>query len=751
MLTHDARVQSATALLACLILLVAGTAGCRTVVDAPRELAELTNTESSDRQSQAEPVSVERAPATQHDIKSAEEALSSTVVQHEQDAIRPKRVDSRGWFLDSSVPLYLAYHLGKPRWHHRALENLLDQPVSTNDILSAGAQSEDLEIRATALIGLARTGEVGQDGEIAQLVRNPKVNATTKGALLEAIADVELIIELFEERDNLIEKTSAKDKFSERQLREQFWFELASTVPSVRSDERFTKNFLDHPPEIQQTILDLMLSDTTCAVPDSVTNRFNHLTPVVMRRIDLWHGYLRTVAAIDVLAESVRSADFTTRESATIGLGREGSRSAEALLLNISENDATLTQVAAVVAWGLMPRHEEWPRLVESKSWRVRLAAAQWIPLTSRNLASVKKLEKDSSHLVRQAILDRTSTPAEQPSERKPAEQPHLPKQEKVVLTSDEVVALLDQIDQAEHAAEPADRTQARQQLLLSPAKVLAAVDQVAKPLSSYENNFLFDVLLPQCDPSFQRLQEATTGSSHMTMIALRELQRRSEQAPLPELVIWRLGQHCERFTPLDWQTLMATIENDNRPATESLVRRALGHGDPMVRARACDHVCQFPLPDVISPLEDSLEHESTDVRAAATKALAKIDGPNHRETFVKLLLDREVDVQLAAAKALDAIDDPRGIQHIYRMTYASSRDTRLKGTHAITARENTSDIPELMRLLDDETSIRLAAIEGLCTIVPLESNPPPKNDAMPVDAQCAAWKNWFDRQSPQR
>lgn len=750
MLTIYARTRSqAITLLAFLAMITGGITGCRTLVDAQHELAAsspistkpTTTTSDSHLQSAASP----------HDIEAAEAALSSSVIQNDPNAIRPQRVDSRGWYLDSSVPLYLAFHLGEPRWHHRALESLLDQPVSSTEMLAAGTESRDPEIKATALIGLIRSEINVADTDLADLIHNPQVAATTKGALLEAITDATIIMQLFDQRDAIISETESKDDFSAQQLQQQFWYTLATTVPSVRSDERFTANFAEQPAEIQLALLDLMLTDSTCEVPPSVVQRFDNLSPVVLRRINLWHGYLRTVAPIDVLSEGLRSPNFATRESATIGLGREGTRAAETLLLDISDNAPTLIQTAAIVAWGLMPQHEEWPRLAETNSWRVRLAIAQWIPLTSRNLDTIGKLKNDNSHLVRQAILARSASPAEPIVERKPPVKPKpLPKQ-KLELSSEEVVTLLDQIDQAQHAKDAAARTKAREQLLLAPEKVLAAVEQVAQTLAQYKNDYLFDVLLPQCDPAFQRLQEATQGSSQMTLIALRDLERRSEQAPLHELILWRLSQTPQRFNSLDWQTLMAMIKQDQRPATEALVRYALGHDDPLVRTRACEHVTQFPLPDVIHPLEDSLEHESPEVRCAAIHALSKLDGANQRETFVAMLLDREVDVQLAAAQSLDAANDPRGVQHIYRMTYSSSRETRFKATHAIADRQNLVDLPELIRLLDDETSIRKAAIEGLSSLVPAEDNPPPKNAVISLDAQATAWKNWFDRQSLKR
>lgn len=741
------------ALLALAPFALSGIMGCRSVVEVPMQLAELTQPDSD----HAKPSASQAGTAAQfeqpneQEILSAEKVLSATVQKVEENQLRPKRLDSRGWFLDSGTPIYLARQLHQNRWRHRSLEEMLDPSSSTHSVLEAGTHSEDPEVQATALVGLVRSGTTDRDEALADLIEDPQVAPTTKAALLEALSDSELIDDLFARREELIAAMKLEDKAAETQLRCQFWITLASSVPSVRSDERFSAYFADEPSTVQATILDLMLSDPTTEVPTPVQGRFQHLSPEVMSRIDLWHPYLRTLAPIDVLEEYIRSPEFTIRESAIIGLGREGSPSAHALLLNISDSQPSLVQAAAVTAWGLMPQHDEWPRLAKATSWRVRLAVAKWIPLTPRNQATIKKLQTDKSHQVAQAMLARTATPGVPTTEERTAPSLEVAEVEVVELSEREAVAFLKKIEQAQRDEDQAARMQARQELLLAPAKVLAAVDQAAPQLASYDNTYLFGVLLPQCDPAYQRLHEATTGSPQLTLIALRELERRSQQSELPELILWRIGHKAERFSSVDWQAIMAMIKDDDRPAASKLVRRSLASDDPVVRVSACEHVARHPIPDVTLTLEDSLQHEASAVRVAAIHALSKVDGARHIEQFISMLLDREIEVQLAAAEALDAQNDPRGIQHIQRMTYSSSREIRLRATQAIAARRSKADIPELIRLLDDDTSIRVAALDGLSQLVTAEQNPPHNDAQVSLEAKCASWKNWFDRQSLMR
>lgn len=748
--THACTRWICAALLALSPFAVGGIAGCRSVVDAPLELADLTP--ASDPQG----TSVVALEATEEplgepqeqEILSAEKILAATVQKVDENELRPKHLNSRGWFLDGGMPVYLARQLHQNRWRHRSLEEMLDPSSSARTVLEAGANSDDIEVQATALIGLVRSGVTDRDEDLAELIEDPQLAPTTKAALLEALSDSELIDDLFARREKLIAAMKLDDKAAETQLRQQFWVTLASSVDSVRSDDRFSAQFVEETPEVQSTILDLMLSDPTAEIPAPVKARFKHLTPEVMSRIDLWRPYLRTLAPIDLLEKYVRSPEFSIRQSAIIGLGRDGSSSAHALLLNISDSQPSLVQAAAVTAWGLMPQHDEWPRLVKAPSWRVRLAVAQWIPLTPRNQALVEKLQDDKSHQVAQAMLARTKAPEVSETEERTAPPLEVAEVEEVELSEQEAVAILHTIEQAQRDEEPAARTQARQELLLAPAEVLAAVDHAALQLASYDNTYLFDVLLPQCDPAYQRLHEATTGSPQLTLIALRELVQRSQKSELPALILWRLSHKAERFSSVDWQAIMAIVENDDRPAASKLVRRALGSTDPVVRVSACEHVARYPISDVTLTLKDSLQHESAAVRVAAIHALSQVDGARHIQQFIALLLDREIEVQLAAAAALDAQNDPRGIQHIQRMTYSSSRETRLRATQAIVARHSQSDIAELVRLLDDDTSIRLAALEGLSQLVPTEQNPPHNDAQVSLEVQCASWKNWFDRQS---
>ena len=248
--THACTRWICAALLALAPFALGGIVGCRSVVDAPLELAELTQ-ETDDPTTSSGALETRPVPQEEpndQEILSAEKVLSATVQKVEENELRPKHLDSRGWFLDGGMPVYLARQLHKNRWRHRSLEEMLDPSTSARSVLEAGTRSEDIEVQATALIGLVRSGVTDRDDDLAELIEDPEVAPTTKAALLEALSDSKLIDDLFARREKLIAAMKLKDEAAETHLRRQFWVTLASSVSSVRSDDRFADQFVEEPP-----------------------------------------------------------------------------------------------------------------------------------------------------------------------------------------------------------------------------------------------------------------------------------------------------------------------------------------------------------------------------------------------------------------------------------------------------------------------------------------------------------------------
>lgn len=743
----------ATLLAVTLSLVLTAGSGCRSVVDGSRDLTELASTPPKSKPEKPSSASPAQLTAkTDPAVKASEMVLAATVVQTSETALRPQHIESRGWYLDHGLPVYQAVAQRKTRWRHSALESLLDQPDSPQATLDNGTKSSNPEIEATSLIGLVRSGYTVKPQRVAELIENAEVAPTTKAALLEALSMTPpkqakpIIEQLFHARESLIASAELTDEEVSVALEQQFWVSLASLSPNQQKVSLLTDGFSQASPELQASLLDLLVFHRSTE-RDVITEHFAQLSPQAIRRVGLWEAYLRSVAPLETLIAQTRSPEFATRESAIIGLGRDGSSAAEAMLKEITEKDPTLVQVAAVFAWSLIPGHEEWTRLSEASSWRVRLAVAELVPLQPKYQEVFSRLKEDNSRQVREAMIQRSPelvARQKSPPEVALASQPkEIPK-----LTAEQAMAILDQIEKAEHASLEAERTKARQALLLQPEAVLAAVDQAAKPLVAYDNPYLFDVLLPQCDPAYRMLQEATSGDSKLTLSALRSLEQKSRQTALPELVVWRLQSHVEHFTPMTWPVLMAVIRTDQREAAQQIVRRALAHDSPQVRIAAYRYITDFPLDNVTSQVRDGLHHEIPNVRIAAIEALASVDGIASIDDFVHRLTDSDIDVQVAACKALDAQHDSRGIDHFSRMTYSSSKSVRLRAVQEVAARKQPSDIPLLIRVLDDETAIRSAALDGLSSIVAKDQWPATFSNALSLEAKCAVWKNWFDRQA---
>ncbi|GAA4435455.1 HEAT repeat domain-containing protein [Bremerella cremea] len=740
--------------LAAAVTLLCGS-GCRSVVSDDHALETLAS-EPSPEQPKSLPGKLTSTPmdeAAKPDVAvtEAEAILAANVIQSKKNDFRPRKISSRGWYHDAGTPLYRAIPTGTHLWRHQSLERLLDQPESPCDTLLAGTRSTDAEVQSTAMIGLARLGESVDPAALGQLVEDETTTSATKAALLEAIVlqptqiARPVVAGLFDRREALLSSVQIEGEDAVTLLEQQLWVALAAVSQKIEDDPQFIDAFAQQKPEIQETILDLLLVAHCRQVPEPIQQRFGTMSTQAIRRVGLWPAYLRSVAPVDRLLEQTRSADFPTREAATIGLGREGSKEAREALEAITENDSTLVQVAAVIAWAQLDDHLHWTRLAEAPSWRVRLAVAEFIPIEPRHQFAIEKLSEDNSRQVREAIEARAGMLVSRKSDDADDEPKPI---ERVELSPEEAITILDLIDQSQHAADESQRVKARQTLLLEPAKVLTAVDQAAEQLANYENDYLFQVLLPQCDPLYRRLEEAISDRPQLALGAARQLAQHATQHPLPELVVWRIYRNIDRFTPMTWPVLLEMVHDDQRPPAEAIVRRALGTDLTQVRIAAYEHVSRYPLPDVASQLCDGLEHEMPAVRIAAIEALQQLQRDGDRHRFAEMLLDSDIDVQLAACRALDQFQDPRGSSHLNRMTYSSSKTVRLLAVQSIAARNNDSDIPTLIRALDDETAIRSAALDGLSSLVPKGQHPGQISPADSLDARCAAWKNWFDRQA---
>jgi len=727
--------------------------GCRSVVDTSRDLTELASSAPIAEPEKVTPASAEETTTPQDPaVIAAETVLAASVVQTSETALRPQHIESRGWYLDHGLPVYQVVAQKSTRWRHSALEALLDQPESPRATLENGAKSTNPEIAATAMIGLVRSGFPVEPKQLASLIEAPEVALTTKAALLEALAMTPpgkarpIVEQLFQDREAIISAEEQSDEELVAAVEDQFWMVQATVLPKDELVATLSQNFAQASPQLQKTLLDLLLFHRS-AEQDEITQHFAQLSPQAIRRVGLWEPYLRSVAPFETLVAQMRSAEFATRESATIGLGRDGSTAAQTMLQKITENDATLVQVASVFAWSLIPTHDQWERLSEAPSWRVRLAVAQLVPLQSRYQDVFTRLKEDNSRQVREAMIRRSPELVSQ--QKRPVDMPEAAKPREIPrLTGEEVMAILDLIESAEHASGEAERTEARRKLLIQPEAVLAAVDQTAEPLAAYDNPYLFDVLLPQCDPAYRHLQEVLSGDPKLTLPALRMLEQQSRQAVLPELVMWRLASHVEHFTPMTWPVLMELVRSDEREPAQRIVRRALAHDNPQVRIAAYRYVADYWLDNAASQVRDGVSHEVPNVRVAAIEALSSVEGADGIEHFVKSLTDSDIDVQLAACRALDTQNDKRGIDHLSRMTYASSKSVRLKAAQAIAARKQPDSVSILIRLLSDETAIRSVALDGLSSIVAKDQWPEAISETNSADAKCAAWKNWFDRQA---
>jgi len=679
----------------------------------------------------------------------AERVLASTVMQSAKGAIRPKKVDSRGWYCDASDSLYSAAYRRVPRWHHLTLEALLAEDPVPVDVIQAGTQSTQSEIRATATIGLLKLEKPVEEKELHKLVADRDLLPGTLAALIESIAlsnipeHIEMLEGLGRERTQLLEGKNI-DAMTQRQVEETVLQAWAIANPKGEWLSTFPKER----PEIQEAMLDLLLANPQGNVPGVVINRFDSLSPQSMQRLGLWQAYLRSVAPLHVVQDHTRSADMKTRQSAIIGLGRIDTAESRKRLLRIDENASTLDQKAAVVAWGLIRDHDHWPTLARSSSWRVREEVAQWIPAEPQWLDLAKDLSEDQSVSVQDAILARQISFEVEIAEVEPVDEPEELEEpnSQSELSQAERLEILKQIETANQAATFGERRRAQNSLESQPSKVLETTESVAEAWKDYENQYLFENLLPTIEPVYGLLRGFRQGEEQ-TAESLRRLSQASAEQQIPELLMWKLSRRVGNLRQQQWQRIFEIIENDSRSPAAQIALQSLEHPEPMVRLSGCRYFVRFPAQGFDSKFTPLLEDELSGCRACAVEAMAADGLIENTSTIVPLLYDADLDVQIAVATALHQVGDSKGWRHLVRMTYNPSPKTRLAAAKSLTSMAQPDDVAELIRLLDEDASIRRLALQRLSQVVNDPAAPQSDQSYTSQLARCDAWKNWFKRQ----
>lgn len=165
-----------------------------------------------------------------------------------------------------------------------------------------------------------------------------------------------------------------------------------------------------------------------------------------------------------------------------------------------------------------------------------------------------------------------------------------------------------------------------------------------------------------------------------------------------------------------------------------------LASGDPARQVEACAVIAQQGDPNHIDHLTPLLAHRNVEVCKAAAGALAVCGPWVHPKPLEQLLLTGDLPRQRAAALALCQLGSPLGPAAIEQMSYSLNPEIRVLAANAAGELADPLFAPMLIRLLNDPTKSREAALAALPQCMGL-------NVAAPEDSVAASaekWRQWY-------
>jgi len=249
--------------------------------------------------------------------------------------------------------------------------------------------------------------------------------------------------------------------------------------------------------------------------------------------------------------------------------------------------------------------------------------------------------------------------------------------------------------------------------------------------------------VLPKHAPVFEVLDRLGAKDVSTRRRAASELIELTTDGPLKPLAGERLTQLvAAESDQLVWRSVLMVVASDPSERAMRLARAATGHPSPEIRRRGCEHLGAHPAPEHARILIPALEDANYPVVMAAVRALGKC-GPLVDTQPLRRLLTRSNDpLRAEVALALALLGDPEGVAALERLGFSRDHDVRRRVAQAMGEIADPSFTSTLMRLLNDQQSVRQAALENLPKVAGRDVT---QNDmSMNTTERIERWKAWY-------
>jgi HEAT repeat protein len=279
---------------------------------------------------------------------------------------------------------------------------------------------------------------------------------------------------------------------------------------------------------------------------------------------------------------------------------------------------------------------------------------------------------------------------------------------------------------------------------------LVPALESLVEHRKSAVPDGVYRNVLPKCDPRFAAIEELASAEIRVRRRAADRLAQFSREKPLGTLAVARMAGVVERESDaLVWRGVLAAAASDAGEFGGQLACMAVGHPSPEVRRNACDYMAAHPNPRFAAVLTPALEDSSPVVIEAAARAMGLCGRLDDHGALRKLLAHANEPIRVEAATALARLGDPAGAAALERLAYSKDPTTRRLTAIAMGLAPDPTFSSALVKMLDDQYAIRLAALASLPRVTGHEM-PLSEGAAEPGAAERVAyWKKYTSSARP--
>jgi hypothetical protein len=276
----------------------------------------------------------------------------------------------------------------------------------------------------------------------------------------------------------------------------------------------------------------------------------------------------------------------------------------------------------------------------------------------------------------------------------------------------------------------------------------------------------IYHDVLPQCGKEFELTEQLSSKDPRIRRSAIAALAKLSTEKSISTVA---LGRICALLTseddPTIWISAFKLIEHDPRESAALLAAAGLSHPSPEVRRRACEYFGAYPDPRRADLLVAALADENVPVLHVAVQALGEFPAIADPTPVERQLAAADHSLRLDAAVTLARWKAESGREALERLAADGDSRIRRQAAMAIGRLGDSSLLPALISLLDDQQDIRRAALQSLRSLT--GSDEPPGNTgerqasytatenadqaSKPLAEQAQRWKDWYQRQENRR